>query len=81
MGNGGAAALGAFVGSWLGNGFNGNGFGNNGAAAATVVASDAAVLAAINNLGVNVIQGQGQAEYVAAAMIAAITLAKQANNQ
>ena len=63
-GTGGAAALGAFVGSWFSNG--GNGFGNRDAAAATVVASDAAVLAAINNLGVNVIQGQGQASVVAA---------------
>ena len=64
FGTGGAAALGAFVGSWFGNGgFNG-GFGNNGAAA--VVASDTAVLSAINDLGLTVVQGQNQSNLVAA---------------
>ena len=65
FGTGGAAALGAFVGSWFGNGGFGNGWGNRDGAAA-VVASDTAVLGAINDLGLTVVQGQNQSNLVAA---------------
>lgn len=65
FGTGGAAALGAFVGSWFGNGGFGNGWGARDGAAA-VVASDAAVLEAINGLGLTVVQGQNQSNLVAA---------------
>lgn len=66
FGTGGAAALGAFVGSWFGNGGFGGGWGGRDGAAATVVASDAAVLGAINDLGLTVVQGQSQSNLVAA---------------
>lgn len=65
FGTGGAAALGAFVGSWFGNGGFGGGWGNRDGAAA-VVASDTAVLGAVNDLGLTVVQGQNQSNLVAA---------------
>lgn len=62
FGTGTAAALGAFVGSWVGNG----GFGYGGRNAAVEVASDAAVLEAINGVGTTVLQGQAQSNMIAA---------------
>ncbi|MGL4755978.1 MAG: hypothetical protein ACRCXB_26775 [Aeromonadaceae bacterium] len=57
-GTGGAAAIGAFVGSWFGNG----GFGPYGRAGAGVVAAEAVgnevVLEAINGVGLAVVNGQ-----------------------
>ena len=55
-GNGGAAALGAFVGSWFGNGWGGAGRGAGVAAAEAV--STAPILEAVNNVGLQVVQGQ-----------------------
>lgn len=57
MGEGGAAALGAFVGSWFGNG----GFGpfNRGAGVvAAETAGNANVMEAINGVGLQLVQGQ-----------------------
>lgn len=51
FGTGGVAALGAFVGSWFGNG----GFGYGGRNAAVEVASDSAVLEAVNGVGTAVL--------------------------
>lgn len=79
FGTGGAAALGAFVGSWFGNGGFGGGFGRDGAAAA-VVASDTAVLEAINSLGLNVVQGQGQSNVVAAQGFSGLSNVVQSGN-
>lgn len=56
-GEGGAAALGAFVGSWFGNGWGPGGLGRGGVVAADV-ASNASVLEAINNVGLQMVQGQ-----------------------
>lgn len=56
-GEGGAAALGAFVGSWFGNGWGPGGVGRGGVVAADV-AGNAAVLEAINNVGLQTVQGQ-----------------------
>lgn len=64
FGTGGAAALGAFVGSWFGNGGFGGGFGRDGAAA--TVAGDVTLLQSINDLGLTVVQGQNQSNLVAA---------------
>lgn len=70
-----AAGAGAFIGSWFGNGFGGNGFGRNGADAAVVAATTGAeaimldqvgnLQTSINGLGLNLVQGQGQASLTA----------------
>jgi hypothetical protein len=49
-GNGGAAALGAFVGSWFGNGFGGGGYGGRGIGAGAAVGADVAATALISDL-------------------------------
>lgn len=54
-GTGGAAALGAFVGSWFGNGWGGNGYGRG-----DVVVPAAAAVGAVDNVGLTLLQGQNQ---------------------
>lgn len=56
-GNGGAAALGAFVGSWFGNGGFGWGGRGNAAAVADVISNES-VIEAVNGVGMAVVTGQ-----------------------
>jgi len=57
-GSGGAAALGAFVGSWFGNGWGPGGRGAGAGVVAAEALSTAPILEAVNNVGLQVVQGQ-----------------------
>lgn len=57
-GSGGAAALGAFVGSWFGNGWGPGGRGAGAGVVAAEALSTAPILEAVNNVGMQVVQGQ-----------------------
>ncbi|BES53411.1 hypothetical protein [Aeromonas phage phiWae15] len=57
-GAGGAAALGAFVGSWFGNGWGPGGRGVGAGVVAADALSTAPILEAVNNVGMQVVQGQ-----------------------